>query len=157
MTTIAFDGKTLAVDCASWKNSYTWTKVKKLFVLEICEQACLDLMLCPEMNKIAWACAGDAADVPLIYKWLVGGDRPILEDKTISRGLFLSCNGGEIYSLTSRLTLEEFQDRIVADGGGFEMALGAMLAGADAVQAINLVASRSSWSAGGVDSYTLNE
>lgn len=39
MTTIAFDGHTLAVDRASWKNSYVWTEVRKLFELVLHEDA----------------------------------------------------------------------------------------------------------------------
>lgn len=154
MTTCAYDGTTLAVDRASWKNNYVWNRTTKLFLLPKLSSECCRRL---DLTEIAWAACGEAADVPLILKWMLrGGElpKPIIKEETVSRGLLLDTFSGEIYRLTSLLTLETILSVPTADGGGFELALGAMLAGADAVQAIRITASRSGWAAGGINSYT---
>lgn len=162
MTTIAFDGKTLAVDRASWKGNYIWTPVQKLFIINQLGQSAADRFGLEKETKIAYAGAGSAADVPLVVSWMMGRLTEIPKDlekdeDNTSRGLILSIDSRRIYALTGILTLESYTGFPVADGGGHQMALGAMLAGATAVQAIEFSAARSSWAAGGVDSYTLPE
>lgn len=165
MTTIAFDGRTLAADRASWKNNYVWNEVSKVFKIRVCDQANERLDLPKHARngvnlaiEIYYAAAGNAAIVPEIIQWMEkGGARPYQdagEEKT-SCGLVVNANTGMPYYLTGRMTLEPILRWPVAEGGGFEMALGAMLAGADARRAIEITMSRSSWAAAGVDSITL--
>ncbi len=160
MTAIAFDGCMLAVDRASWKADYVWSTVKKLFVIKqpagICRSS---LGLSTEADgEIAWATAGEAADVPLILQWMKsGGEPPVLAQRDLARGLIVDGLTGGCYGLTGLLTAEPFIEPPVADGGGFQMALGAMLAGASAERAIEIVMERSGWAAGGVDVYRLPE
>lgn len=161
MTTIAFDTRTLAVDRASWKSNYIWTPVCKLFQVSP-GPACIKRFALDGLEVagvLVWAAAGSAAEAPLVLEWMKsGGELPPIptKEENTSRGLVLVPETRRIYGLTSLLTLEPFATGVpVADGGGLEMALGAMLAGKTAVEAIELVASRSSWAAGGVDAYSL--
>ena len=158
MTTIAFDGQTLAVDRASWQADYVWSPVCKLFHVTPCGECCKRFRLpVVDVRHLVWAATGDASAVPLILNWMDGGDLPELDTKEITtHGLLLDIETGEIARLTTRLTLEPLEKGVpIADGGGFQMALGAMLAGKTAVEAVEIVASRTGWAAGGVDSYTL--
>lgn len=163
MTTIAFDGRTLAVDRASWKANYVWNETTKLFLVKPHSDVWrrFSIKKIPDgaqddIQTIAWAAAGEAEDVPIIITWMrESGDPPSLGKE--ARGLILDTYFGGIYSLTSRLTLEPFERMPVADGGGFEIALGAMLAGKTAIEAIEIVQSRSGWAAGGYNSYTLTQ
>lgn len=85
-----------------------------------------------------------------------GGEIPPVQSESItSLGLILEVGTRSIFRLTSRCTLEPLREAPVADGGGFQLALGAMLAGKTAVEAIDIAASRSGWAAGGTDAYTL--
>lgn len=156
MTTCAYDGDTLAVDRATWQNNYVWDRTTKLFLLPTLSSECRHRL---DLTAIAWAACGQAADVPLILKWMLhGGELPKpIKEEPVSRGLLLNIFSGEIYRLTSLLTLETISSVPTSDGGGFEIALGAMLAGADAIQAIRITASRSGWAAGGISSYTLGD
>jgi len=157
MTTIAFDGRTLAVDKASWQSDYVWSPVTKLFSV-VPSKECRKRFRLDENARLKWAASGDASAAPLILDWMYeGGETPPLDTTNITtHGFILNIDNSEIYRLTSRLTLEPLVKGVpVADGGGFQIALGAMLAGASAVEAIEIVASRSGWAAGGIDSYTL--
>lgn len=159
MTTIAWDGKTLAVDRASWQGSYVWSSATKLFhVDDASVECCKRFRLTPppgNQSHLVWAAAGDPSLVPLALMWMQeGGEIPTMQAKSpTTLGLILEVSTRRISRLNSRMTLERLNDAPVAEGGGFEIALGAMLAGATAVQAIELVASRSGWAAGGVDSF----
>lgn len=156
MTTIAFDGKTLAVDRGSWKNNFVWSVTRKLFgPFEISEPAA-DRLGMPRGATVVYAAAGTAAEAPLVATWLFsGGGMPDLNDKEMSRGIVVWVEGRSGGFLTSLLTLEPIDRYPIADGGGFEIALGAMLAGASAVRAVELTIERTGWAAGGVDSFTL--
>jgi hypothetical protein len=156
MTTVAWDGKTLAADKACWNGNEVWSPFNKLFRVNLCGDSMSDLRL--SHPKIVWAATGYCHVLPLVLSWMEkGGDRPRIDkDETGTRlGLVLEVDTGKIYGITGLMTLVPYPSGPVAEGGGHEMALGAMLAGASAAQAINIVASRSSWAAGGVDSFTL--
>lgn len=162
MTTIAFDGKTLAADKAGWKNSYTWSKVTKVYRVVVCKDAAIRLSM-PAGTEVVVAFAGVAGDIGIILNWMQdGGDVPVLETRDISRGIIVVVDKASelpapiVMTLTSNLTTEPpYEAFPVADGGGFDMVMGAMLAGASAVDAMRLVASRSSWAAGGITAYDL--
>lgn len=158
MTTIAFDGRTLATDKASWKGEAVWSVTTKLLIIPSIHEDVSSRWRIPTHSQLVWAVAGYASVIPLVLNWCeVGGPHPteLERDKNRSCGLILSQTTGRIYGLTSLCTLEIFDKAPIADGAGFEMALGAMLAGADAVTAIKIVTSRTGWAAGGVDSFTL--
>lgn len=149
------------MDRASWKSDYIWNPVCKLFQVSP-GPACIHRFVLDGIaadGVLIWAAAGSAGEAPLVLDWMEkGGELPPLvePEKVSTRGLILVPETGRIYALTSLFTLEPFLTGVpIADGGGFQMALGAMLAGATAVEAIEIVASRTGWAAGGVDAYTL--
>ena len=155
MTTIAWDGKTLAVDKASWKNE-VWTPVTKLFEVVLCGESMS--ALCLTHPRIVWAAAGSARNVPVVLEWMRGGgSRPVFmeDDQKTAIGLVVEIDTGRCFGLTGILTLEPYDPGPVSDGMGNEIALGAMLAGASATRAIEIVSMRSCWAAGGVDSFVL--
>lgn len=156
MTTIAWDGKTLAVDRACWKGQEVWSPFKKLFEINLCGESMSALRLAHP--SIVWAATGMTGVIPLVAQWLErGGDRPRF-DKDVadgSLGVILEVDTGKVYSFSGLLTVNPYEGAPVSDGVGHEMALGAMLAGASATRAIEIVAERSGMAAGGVDSFTL--
>ena len=153
MTTIAFDGKTLAVDRAAWKGQAIWSDACKLFTIDMCEEA-MDRFMLEGESRIVWAACGCFSDFPLVIRWITrGGDLPDMEDCSI--GILVHEN--DAYGLNSNMTLVPHGEYPISDGCGHEMVLGAMLAGADAVRAIELVASRSSHAVARIDSYTIIE
>lgn len=146
MTTIAWDGKTLAVDRGSWQG-YIANRVNKLRNVSggnrIADQAYVAL-------------SGDAQLAEAAFAWLMGSDWPRILDADYNKvcGVVVTTKH-QVYRISIGMAnAEEILDVPFADGGGADMALGAMLAGATAPKAIELVATRSSLSWGGVDSAT---
>ena len=167
MTTIAWDGKTLAVDRAQWKDNYVWIEVCKLFDYGALSSSAPLANFAHDRvrhrfraghSRIVWAATGDANECLMIDRWIRdGGDLPSLANPGQSYGLVVVqrlLGPPEVYQLTSAMLLGRVYSAPFADGGGFQLALGAMLAGASAVRAIELTAERSGWAAGGVDSVT---
>lgn len=156
MSIVTFDGDTLATGRASWKNNYIWTPTTKIFHINPpCKECLKRFRLHESHDHLVWGACGNSEDVPLILTWMEeGGALPELKEKEVSCGLLLTVQTGHIHGLTGRMTLAQYAQTVpIADGGGHEIALGAMLAGATAVRAIELVMLRSSWEAGGVDWY----
>lgn len=139
MTTIAFDGKQLAVDsqtsCGNLAMSRTerklWTSVGKYRAV---------------------ACAGDSAAWPPVIEWIREGCEPtkwadwnvsawcVRQDGKIDRyvsGHPCQCNERD------------------ADGTGAELALGAMAAGATAVEAVEIASRYDVYTGGKVRVFTL--
>jgi hypothetical protein len=153
MTTIAFDGKTLAVDRAAWKGQGIWSDACKLFAVDMCGEA-KDRFMLEGGSRIVWAACGCFQDFPLVIRWIAnGGDIPDIESGSIG----ILVHGNDAYGLNSNMTLVPHGEYPISDGCGHEMVLGCMLAGADAVRAIELVASRSSFAVARIDSYTIVE
>ena len=157
MTTIAFDGRILAADRASWRNNHFNNDVCKLFLVDLPGRGLLAAST-PRTGLHWYAAAGDASRLPFVMQFLQGrvprGDalREMDAEDKGCKGMLIGVEDAACYLLTSRLTLEGPMRRAaVADGGGFEIALGAMLAGADAKRAVQIVAERSGYSALGVD------
>lgn len=153
MTTIAFDGATLAVDNASWHGN-TWNKVNKLFafppnpnipIIELCN------------TYFWWAAAGPSGYIYKVKGWLDGNiaDFPYYpEQKDFSLGLVV-VSSKTFYEFTGYGTLVPHHSIPYAEGCGREMALGAMLAGADSVRAVEIVSERSCSAAAGVTYVTI--
>lgn len=126
MTTIAFDGKTLAADSRTLGSSMIRSEeTGKLFAL-------------PDGGWFA-GCGGQE-DVLLALRWMIAGmveaQKPALDDHFA--GLIL--RGNRLYRVEKRLVEWECKAAHVAAGSGFELALGAMAAGADAIQAVKIAA-----------------
>ena len=165
MTTIAWDGETLAIDRGAWKNSCTWHEVQKIthhtISIETCNMLCLPVSTRGGLDvdkKIIYAACGDHGEAELIKAYFngKGNSRINIEEKNLSKGLILDIEKRKIFCLSGYMTATEILSTPFADGGGFEMALGAMIAGMDARSAIKIVTKHSGWAAGGVSSYTLD-
>lgn len=147
MTTIAWDGKTLATDSRATNNGVIESdNVKKLFKIKS-----------PLSEYVACAVSGDYVEALKIIKWIklgMSGDFPeidkdrsasalcLREDKTLD--IYRSTNKG--FSLPHK--------GIYSDGSGWELALGAMDGGATAVKSVKIAIGRDVNSGGKVQSYT---
>lgn len=122
MTTIAWDGKTLAVDRASWQG-HLCSDAQKLYRIDRLQ---------------AWyAAAGDEALVQRVIRWLRTGTSESIPEKEQEHSFGLLVNErGEVFRVSGYLELAKIEKAPVSDGAGAPIAIGAMLAGADAIQAI---------------------
>lgn len=127
MTTIAWDGKTLAVDSrTTGSNIIRSERTQKLW-------------------KIAdfWiACSGDYQDVLLAVEWFRNGmpdtDKPKLNDPG---GLVvIKKRGRKAFRYEGNLVGWDVAASFAAAGSGFEIALGAMAMGATAEEAVKVAA-----------------
>lgn len=139
VTTIAFDGTTLAVDCCSWANGQR-RKVNKLFKI-------------PEGT---FAGCGDGAFVSAFVRWK-NGERsaPLWSDYDVEKGWSLGVlitPDKRIQVLTNLFEVLDFDEKVFAMGGGAEYAWGALEAGATATRAVEIAAKRSDFAGFGVAS-----
>lgn len=126
MTTIAWDGKVLATDsrmCAG--NIVRSERTQKLWRIE----------------GMLVAFSGDYQDTTQAVQWFKCGmpenSRPKLNDTF--RALVVM-PGRRIWTYEDKLVGFEVKAKIAATGSGVELALGAMAAGANAVQAVKIAA-----------------
>lgn len=123
MTTIAYDGTYLAVDRAGWKANYTFYEVDKLHVVPY---------FYPDsaQHPCFYAAAGSEGDAIAIMEWLSGKtkDKPDIHEKGDAKGLVVTSQGW-VFAVTGVLTFSRVHTVPWADGGGSDMALGAMAAG----------------------------
>lgn len=141
MTTIAWDGKTLAVDSLETKgDTITSTNDKKLF-----------LNVGP-FKAVAFT--GSTQDTKSVIDWIESGEKAQLkfdEHFTIlaidDKGRCQRLHKSDI----GEFTLEK---GLITEGCGSDIALGAMEAGATAVEAIKIACKRNIYTGGKVQSYT---
>jgi hypothetical protein len=156
MATVAFDGKLLAVDKASWSLSSAsgtgngiWNATARLFELRPQERQKLGLG--PEGG--AWiAFMGAPGFVNKVHEWLVGlsDAAPAPQDKDDTIGIIVT-SAKTVYRLSGWYSLEKSESLPFAAGAAEQIALGAMLAGASAVMALALTARRAPYVAAGID------
>lgn len=147
MTTIAFDGRILAVDRAGWIGNGIQYETDKLYEFNATPQG-LPIM------RGYYAAAGNAGDAVAIARWLQGKDMapPALVDRDSGKGLIVTNEDPpRVFRLTSALTCDPVYTLPWGDGAGLEMAIGAMAAGKTAAQAVEIVARHSMWAAIGMD------
>lgn len=143
MTTIAFDGKTIAADCQSTYGSFP-VKVRKLNSLTYKGQ-----------NAVA-ACAGTIREFQPIIEWLKAGgkkkSRPDVDDEKPDFSIIIATESGNVFYANDSLFFHDMGKVRWAIGSGADYALGAMEAGKTAPEAI-AIASRLDVNTGlGVDS-----
>lgn len=145
MTTVAWDGKTLAADGCSWSGGVR-RRVRKVFKVQHAER-----------GELLAAFSGSSSFCTLVLEWLKGrGERP---DPTLfyERGdLDLQCavvvdKYRRVWSLSNNLVWCEMLEPIFANGAGQEFAWGALEAGADAVRAVEIAMKRSDYAGLAVD------
>ena len=150
MTTIAWDGKTLAADQCSWSGAVR-RKVRKVFKIES-----------KDRGTLLVACAGPAPFCLKVVDWMRGeGDRPNPEDFFTKDDIQRQCavvidSARQIWSLSNSLHWELMHESVYANGAGQEFAWGALEAGATAVQAIEITAKRSDYAGFCVDTVTFD-
>lgn len=138
MTTIAWDGKTLACDSGAWRGNLVDT-AKKLHHLG-------KIAVDHESKPVeAWAVTiGEIAYSNQLLRWLIERDEkpPVPPEKHSENFAFIVTKTLRTFTLTGNGTLGELTTVPVAAGGGAGVALGAMLHGASAVRAIEYAAER---------------
>lgn len=140
MTTIAFDGTTLAVDSGWWDGNLVDTG-KKLYALG-------PIKVDPDSDPVeAYAAIkGESAFAVALIYWLRGvGEKPqVPTDKLSASFGILVTKTLRVFAIMGNGTLVPMSTVPLADGaqGGAGVALGAMLMGASAVRAIELAAER---------------
>ena len=141
MTTIAWDGKTRAVDRGVWKGRLVG-EVRKLHIFKDGESP-------PNWPAGAWAAAGNSGVVAEVLLWAAGKvDRPA--EANSSLGLFVDARG-QAYEVSARFTLAPLRQKFTADGAGAEFAMGCLAAGATAEEAIGYAMQHTDCAAGGID------
>ena len=133
MTTVAFDGTTLAAD-SQINGSYVeyGNKIEKV-------------------GNITIACAGTVSEIALFKRWCRDRtkDKPTLTDFSC-----LEIRSGKVYYYDENL--EPLTPSIpVAIGSGSDFAMGAMLAGATAKEAVKIACKLDSNSGGKIKTVTL--
>ena len=155
MTTIAFDGITLATDRASW-NGWIWVAVEKISVFELGvaarKHSGVDIK-----GLVAYAGAGDGKYILELCEWLKGARAVLPTVPGDSAMGILVDSRGHAFEVTTNGMLMELINLPVVSGGGGDIALGAMLYGASAVRAVELTSERSQYSAGGISEISVSD
>ena len=150
MTILAWDGHCLAADTALWKDNYTHYRSRKLFILRRGAEAPFQEEL---ENLAVYAATGDIGLCTKVARWLrVGGEKPVIpeNDHESSFGIVVSA-GRNCYGVGGEMEIVPVYSVPHADGGGHQVVLGAMLAGASAPEAVRLACTRTSWGGGPVE------
>jgi len=143
MTTIAWDGKTLAVDSAQSRGDIiTGLKMKKLYL---------------DVGPFkAVAISGVTQNYEPLIKWIkCGGDNPSISDHF---SILCINKKGQCFGLHDgdQLYFVRRKDKC-SEGSGWQIALGAMDAGATAIEAIKIASKRDVYTGGKVQSFTVGE
>ncbi len=139
MTTIAWDGETLAADRGSWSNGLHQA-VRKAY-----------RVTAPDGRRFLVALAGDGAFAMRVLRWMRGEidhPGPCMADGDVA---VVIDERRQVWRMNSRLIYVPYLGKVHAHGAGQEVALGAMMAGADAVKAIRITMQVSDYAARGVD------
>ena len=147
MTTIAWDGKTLATDGRATNNDVVENdSTKKLFKIKGGIHGYVSCAIC-----------GNYVDALKIIKWIKSGmtdDFPEIDKETSAAVICIKKNNTlDIYrSANKGFPLPH--KGIYTDGSGWEIAMGAMDAGATAIEAVKIACRRDVHSGGKIQSYT---
>ncbi len=142
MTTIAWDGTTLAADRAAWSGNKKY-RVRKVHKVKATDG-----------SQYLVAFAGDGNYAEAILTWMRGGQHPgeYPGDDSIIVAVVVD-ERRRVWQLSSKaLRYGRVLERIHSSGGGHEFAIGALEAGATAEQAIKIAIKRSDMAGLGVDS-----
>ena len=145
MTTIAWDGKTLAADRCSW-SSGARRGVRKVFRVTV-----------PDGRRFLVAFAGDGTFALQVLAWMRGQrDRPNPADFCPLEKIDHQCalvidERRRVWQLGNALHYSQMRERFYAYGGGQDFAWGALEAGASAKRAVEIAIKRSDYAGLGVD------
>lgn len=141
MTTIAWDGKTLAVDSKETANGTIISTSRKKLYLD-------------QGQYKAVAISGDLVDCLNIIDWIASGglgDKPAIPEGS---SIIAIDECGRAYRYISPCLIRLEIKAPYGDGSGYELVLGAMDAGATAVEAVKIACKRDVYTGGRVRSYT---
>ena len=119
MTTVAWDGRTLAADTQS---SLYRLPVRKIYRLN--------------EHKHFYGACGDVQICRAVHAWLMGEDKPALSDADKFHGLLIE--DGKVFTLESRLIKIPHDSPFIAIGSGRDFAMGAMACGKSAADAVRI-------------------
>lgn len=143
MTTIAWDGRTLAADRAAWSSGNKY-RVRKVYKVRA-----------PDGRRFLVAFSGDANYCFAVLGWMRGGPRPGAypnKDGAYTIAVVID-EKNRIWRMDSDdLKYVPVLEKIHASGAGQDYAIGALEAGATATEAIRITIKRSDYAALGVDS-----
>lgn len=143
MTTIAWDGVTLAADRCSW-SGYVRRHARKVF-----------RMRAPGGAVFLVAIAGSAGFGHAVLQWMRGErdapDCTMFGVEATSAVAVVVDEQKRVFVLGARLTYEPMLESIFAFGAGQEFAWGALEAGASARRAVEIAAKRGDYAGLGVD------
>lgn len=149
MTTIAWDGKTLAADRCSWSGP-TRRQVRKVFRIKAKDGKDFLVGFC-----------GDGAFALAVLAWMRGeADKPSYRNYGVNPDVQCAMvidNDMTVWGVGASLTYYRFDESIMAMGGGQEFAWGALEAGATAERAIEIAIKRSDYAALGVDTVSFDD
>lgn len=146
MTTIAWDGTTLAADRCSWTGHGIRRRARKVF--RVTSQ---------DGRRFLVAFAGNAAFALAILDWMRGKrEAPFFRDYVADGSPDDACcvcidERRRVWVLNARLSWIPFPEKVFATGAGQEFAWGALEAGASARRAIEIAIKRSDYAGFGVD------
>jgi len=140
MTTIAWDGKTLAVDSRATSDGYVMTdKCKKLYT--------------GVGQYVAAAMCGDEAEAVDMMDWLrTGGKAPECKEGVI---IVAVMEDGTAHKFTGGIETPIKVQVPYADGSGWIVALASMDAGLNAVEAVKAARKRDIYTGGPVKSFKI--
>ncbi|HBG30680.1 MAG TPA: hypothetical protein DDW98_08645 [Gammaproteobacteria bacterium] len=151
MTTIAWDGKTLAADRCSWSGGIR-REVRKVFKINA-----------KDRGPLLVAFSGTGAYCLRVLEWMKGeGERPNPSDwwdrDTICNACAVAIDSDRrVWLLGNDLHWQRMYEDKFANGAGHEIAWGALEAGATAVRAIEIAMKRSDFAGLGVDSVEFDQ
>lgn len=145
MTTIAWDGKTLAADRCSW-SAGARRRVRKVYKVRA-----------PDGSVYLVAFAGNGNFAMEVLRWMRGqAERPdpyrfVRPEQMDHQCALVIDEQRRVWQLGNELTYSAMNERIYAFGAGQDFAWGALEAGANAAQAVRIAIKRSDWAGLGVD------
>lgn len=143
MTTIAWDGKTLAGDRCSWSGAAR-RQVRKVYRIKASDGKDFLVGFC-----------GDGAFALAVLAWMRGlGEKPSYREFGVSpdtQCAMVIDKELKVWGVGASLTYYRFDETMMAMGGGQEFAWGALEAGATAARAVEIAIKRSDYAAFGVD------
>jgi hypothetical protein len=148
MTTIAWDGQTLAADRCSWSGS-TRRAIRKIFKV-----------LAPDGRYFLVGFCGEGSFAVAALNWMIGrGEKPDCAKfgvDTANQFAIVIDEELRVWGLSANFTYTQYFEVLMAYGGGQDYAWGALEAGATAKRAIEITIKRSDMAGLGVDTIRFN-
>ena len=160
MTTIAYDGRILAIDGSVFAGPLKQPCIKlqrinaKETPLTVLDR--LGLLGFGNEAEFCYAWCGTVAEINLVKKWLAeGGEIPKLDQDVSDNGLIVHKDTGRVFSLLPNLTTMEVTIP-TSSGSGMGYAMGCLDSGLDARDTIKKAIHRTTYAGSGVVFYDVH-